>query len=63
MQLDKGRGEFDKLSKKSSENLSNSESERSDFVQVKRIEKIHLIYPICRKFERNGILMRQLQEN
>lgn len=34
MQLDKGRGEFEKLNKKSEENRSKNESDKSEFVQV-----------------------------
>lgn len=57
MQLDKGRAEFEKLSKKSEENRSKTELERSEFVQVQYycIE----FFLVFRKSERNGTQMRR----
>lgn len=54
MQLDKGRSEFEKLNKKSEENRSKNESDKSEFVQVKRDMQSLLFNPFLENSREMG---------
>jgi len=64
LQLDKGRGEFEKLNRKSEENRAKNQNSRSEVVQVST-DSLSFAYQCktCRKLEKNGIQMQQLLGN